>query len=465
MKYLLLIFAALLTAGAQLQAQQQTETGLYFIGFQDKAGTPFSVDRPEEFLSARALARREKHQATITQEDLPISPDYVNQVLETGAEIWLRSKWMNGVVILANGQQIKEVKKLSFVDTTYYTAPSQYDRSLNYPKIPNLDRPAPKMAHDTVSRTFYGAGYRNLTRMKGDSLHQMGYRGAGMLVAVLDGGFPMVGYKDFLGYDDPAAVPANWDVVEQDETAFDGGSHGSTVLSTMAAHHPFFFIGMAPEARYVLFKTENGRGEHRQEEINYAVALEVADSIGVDVANSSLGYTTFNDGDMNYSYQDMNGRTSPASVAIDNAFERGMIIVTSAGNSGSDDWKYISAPADANKSFSIGALDADDDRAYFSSFGPTADGRIKPDVSAPGVNVPAVATNGRGLQGANGTSLSSPLVCALVTCLWQAFPEATNQEILDAIRQTAGQANQPDNTMGYGLPNFAAAYRRLAQKR
>ncbi|MEL6143316.1 MAG: S8 family serine peptidase, partial [Bacteroidota bacterium] len=241
--------------------------------------------------------------------------------------------------------------------------------------------------------------------------------------------------------------------------------HGSTVLSTMAAHHPFFFIGMAPEARYVLFKTENGRGEHRQEEINYAVALEVADSIGVDVANSSLGYTTFNDGDMNYSYQDMNGRTSPASVAIDNAFERGMIIVTSAGNSGSDDWKYISAPADANKSFSIGALDADDDRAYFSSFGPTADGRIKPDVSAPGVNVPAVATNGRGLQGANGTSLSSPLVCALVTCLWQAFPEATNQEILDAIRQTAGQANQPDNTTGYGLPNFAAAYRRLAQKR
>jgi len=369
---------------------------------------------------------------------------------------------MNGVVVVANDDEYERIKNLSFGDTTYLSGPYQYEREWAMPRIPSLDRPAPQHEAVPVSKAFYGAGYRNLAHMKGDSLHRRGFRGAGMLVAVFDGGFPMVNHPDFLGYHRRDAVPANWDVVQQDSTALDGGTHGSTVLSTMAAHHPFFFIGMAPDARYVLFKTENGRGEHRQEEINYAVALEIADSIGVDVVNSSLGYTTFNDPTMDYDYDDLDGQTSPASVAIDHAFDRGMIVVTSAGNSGGDNWKYVGTPADARKAFSIGALDRDDDRAYFSSFGPTVDGRTKPDVAAPGVAVPAVAINGRGLQGANGTSLSSPLICGLVTCLWQAFPAATNAEILDAIRTTASQADTPDNELGYGLPDFAAAFRELA---
>jgi hypothetical protein len=371
---------------------------------------------------------------------------------------------MNGVVVVADDSQLAKIRKLKFVDTVFLTAPAQYDRSTMVPVIPSLDKPAPTFAQDTVSSTFYGASYDNLAKMKGDSLHRRGYRGKDMLVAVFDGGFPMVGYKDFLGYDDAATIPANWDVVEQDETALDGGSHGSTVLSTMAAHHPFFLIGLAPEARYVLFKTENGNGEHRQEEVNYAIALEIADSIGVDVINSSLGYTTFGDKSMDYTYADLDGRTSPASVAADLAFDRGMIIVTSAGNSGGDEWKYVGTPADSKKIFAIGALNDDDSRAYFSSFGPTADGRIKPDVSGPGVSIPAVAINGSGLRGASGTSLSSPLVAALITCLWQASPEATNEAVLEAVRMTADQAEKPDNKRGYGLPDFAAAYRYLERR-
>jgi hypothetical protein len=467
--FLLLISGLLLTT-AHLSAQSEDSVTevverMYFVGFADKAGTPYKLKEADKFLSERSLARRAKHQVAVTEMDLPVSPKYVNQVAKTGAVVWLRSKWMNGVVVRATEKEIGKIGKLNFVTETYLTAPAQYTKAVGLPYIPDLDRPAPEVEEVPVTKTFYGAGYENLVRLGGDSLHQMGYRGAGMLVAVLDGGFPKVGYKDFLGYDQAAAIPAGWDVVEQDSSVYDGGTHGAIVLSTMAAQHPFFFIGMAPEARYVVFKTENGRGEHRQEEINFAIALEVADSIGVDVTNSSLGYTVFGDESMNYTYDNMDGKTSPASIAIDRAFERGMICVTSAGNSGGDDWKYISTPADAKYAFSIGAMNvSDDSRAYFSSFGPTKDGRTKPDVSAPGVKIYAVDGSGRGLTTANGTSLSSPLVCGMVTCLWEAFPNATNQELLDAIRNTASQADQPDNELGYGLPNFTAAYRYLKNR-
>ena len=453
----------LLIAVSPLSAQIPAGTGLYFVGFSDKAeaDNPYRLAQPEAFLSQRALDRRAKHGTAVTTTDLPLHPAYERAVAAAGFPIWLRSRWMNGVVVASTQTELAKLNALPFVDTVYYAAPLQYVREGLSPTIPDFDRPAPVVTAVPVSQKFYGYGWPNLARLSGDSLHQMGYRGRGVLVAVFDGGFPDVGYKDFLGYDQAAAVPANYDLVEQDSTALDGSTHGATVLSTMAAQHPFFYIGTAPEARYLLFKTENSRGEHRMEELNYAIALEIADSAGVDLVNSSLGYTTFTDSSMNYSYADLDGRHSPASLAIDRAFERGMIIVTSAGNSGADPWKYIGAPADANRAFSIGALDDTDGRAYFSSFGPTADGRVKPDVSGPGVMVPAVAANGQGLTGANGTSLSAPLISGLTACLLQAVPEATNMEILDAIRATASRADTPNEEIGYGLPDFTAAYHYL----
>jgi serine protease AprX len=460
---ILLVFVALGLFSTVLSAQENG--GMFFVGFADKANVPYSIDQPQEFLSERALSRRALHQTKITELDLPISQAYQEEILGTGAKIWLRSKWMNGVVVQASKEQIEAIGAFDFVNKTEFVAPKQYERDSQVPVMTSLDRPAPTPARVPVAQRFYGFGWDNLKGMKGDSLHRWGFRGEGVLVAVFDGGFPNVGYKDFLGYDEEAAVPGNYDLVQQDSTALDGGTHGATVLSTMAAHHPFFYIGTAPAARYVLFKTENGRGEHRLEEINYAVALEIADSIGVDVVNSSLGYTEFSDPSMNYTKKNLDGKTSPASVAIGHAFYRGMIIVTSAGNSGADKWKYIGTPADAPEAFSIGALTPGGDRAYFSSVGPTADGRIKPDVSALGVSVAAVAANGRGLDGANGTSLSSPLVAGLVACLRQAVPDATNQELLDAIRATASQADSPDNQLGYGQPDFSAAYRRLMMAR
>ena len=463
MNKLSFLFPLLLVA-VVLPAQQAEDRGLYFIGFADKSGTPYGTDEPREYLSERALERREKIGMSVTEEDLPVSPAYEQQVLDAGVDIWLRSRWMNGVVVRATATDVEGLQRLPFVDTVFYAAPFQYDRPARRPSVPRFDQPAPVVGSVPVSEIFYGFGYKDLSRMNGDSLHRLGFRGRGVLVAVFDGGFPSVGYKDFLGYDQAEAVPGNYDLVEQDTTALDGSTHGATVLSTMAAHHPFFFIGTAPEARYLLFKTENSRGEHRMEELNYAIALEIADSAGVDLVNSSLGYTTFTDSSMDYDYTDLDGKTSPASVAIGRAFARGMVVVTSAGNNGADDWKHIGIPADAPDALSIGALDPSDERAYFSSFGPTADGRIKPDVSGPGVMVAAVASNGQGMTGANGTSLSAPLVTGLVACLMQAVPEATNRQLLDAIRATASQADTPDEALGYGKPDFAAAYRYLQQQ-
>jgi subtilisin family serine protease len=401
----------------------------------------------------------------ITEMDLPISPKYVTKVMNTGAKIWLKSKWMNGVVVAAAGPQVKALRKLKFVEKVEFVAPVQYDRASALPIVPNLESEAPDFDPVPVQKKFYGYGWDNLDKMQGDSLHMWGFRGKGVLVAVFDGGFPNVNYKDFLGYTKESQVPAGYDMVEQDSVVHDGATHGATVISTMAAHHPFFFVGTAPDANYVLFKTENGRGEHRLEEINYAIALEIADSIGVDVVNSSLGYTTFRLKDMNYTYDDLDGKTSPASIAVGHAFARGMIIVTSAGNSGADDWRYVGTPADAPDAFSIGALNSDGTRAYFSSVGPTADKRMKPDVSALGVDVMAITASGRGFTAANGTSLSSPLVAGLVACLKQAVPDATNIEILNAIRNTSDNAGEPNPDRGYGRPDFAAAYRSLMAAR
>ena len=438
---------------------------MYFVGFTDKTDTLHSLDDPTTFLSEKALNRRTLHNMAVTITDLPVDRAYVAGVTSAGAKHWLTSKWMNGIVVAANGSLMDTLLALPYVDTTYYVAPFQYQRTSPTPQIPNLDRPAPAVDTVPVTENFYGFGWKNIIGMKGDSLHRMGFRGNGVTVAVMDGGFPYADWKYFLGYDNEAAVPANYDVVEQDSTAFDGGSHGSTVLSTMATFRPFLFVGTAPAARYVLFKTENGQGEHRLEEINYAVALEIADSAGVDIVNSSLGYTTFGDKTMDYTYEDLDGTRSPASRAATLAFQRGMILITSAGNSGGDEWRHIGIPADATEIFSIGALNRDGTLAYFSSVGPTPDGRIKPDVSALGVEVFAMTGSGRGITAANGTSLAAPLVAGLIACLRGAAPEATNQEILDAVRATADQSDRPDSERGYGQPDFAAAYRYLMQAR
>lgn len=438
-----------------------TAQSLYWVQFSDKVGSPYGIEQADRFLSAAALQRRARHGQAVTEQDLPLSTDYLGATAATGARIWLRSRWLNGVTIIADEATLARVQALPFVDTTYFTGPAaapEYQRSRGTQALPGALLPPP----DSAGRVYYGASYANIAKLRGDSLLGRGYRGQGITVAVLDGGFPLVNYKEFLGYESDDALPLGFDLVEQDGFAFDGSAHGSTVLSVMAARHPFILMGTAPEATYICIKTENTRGEYRQEEINWAVGLEIADSLGADVVNSSLGYTTFTDQRMNYAHANLDGRTSPASRAADLAYARGMIVVNSAGNEGGGDWRLIGIPADAAGVVAVGAIDSDGQRAFFSSFGPSADGRVKPDLVAPGVRVPAISTTGSGLGLSSGTSLAAPLISGLIASLWQAFPERSNADILDAVRRSCDRYAQPSPDYGYGLPDFAKAYRLLA---
>jgi subtilisin family serine protease len=311
----------------------------------------------------------------------------------------------------------------------------------------------------------YGRSTRNIQMLNGDSLHQMGYQGEGMYIAVLDGGFTNVDKIPFFDslrtYQD---LDLFYDFTEADRNVFESSTHGTSVLSAMAAYSPGILVGTAPRARYVCLKTEEVRGEHRKEEYNWVAALEYADSLGVDVVNSSLGYYAFSDKRMDYTPDQLDGKTSPASRAVAHAFDRGMIILVSAGNEGDSRWKYIDIPADSPKALAIAAVFNSGKKAGFSSFGYDSIAVIKPDLAAPGVNVPVPNAYRSRLSAASGTSLAAPIMTGLVSCLWQAFPGLPNTEIVAALKASGHQADKPDRALGYGIPDFMKAYRILQAK-
>ena len=298
--------------------------------------------------------------------------------------------------------------------------------------------------------------------LNGDILHRMGYDGTGMLVAVLDGGFSNVDIMPF--FDTLRAtnrILEGRDLVDNDDYVYESSSHGSHVLSTMAANLPGMLVGTAPGATYVCIKTEDVRSELRIEEDNWVAGAEYADSLGVDVINSSLGYTTFNIKSMSHEYKDLDGNTSRATIGADIAASKGMLVVVSAGNEGNGRWKYVGAPADADSVMAVGALDRDGDRVKFSSQGPTADGRVKPSVMARGGKSVVGSLYSYEVDSVDGTSFASPIMAGMVTSLWQAFPNKTNMEIIRAIEKSADRYDSPDKKHGHGTPDFYKAYRLL----
>jgi hypothetical protein len=220
-------------------------------------------------------------------------------------------------------------------------------------------------------------------------------------------------------------------------------------------------IGTSPDATIVCIRTEEVGSELRIEEDNWIAGAEYADSLGVDVINSSLGYTSFDNREMTYSYQDMDGNTARISIGADIAAKKGILVVNSAGNEGDGVWRYVGAPADADSVMAVGAVDRNRKKANFSSFGPTRDGRIKPSVSARGYQT-VVATPTYRVDSVNGTSFSSPVMAGMVTSLWQAFPNKTNMEIKNAVEQSGDLATNPNNYLGYGIPDMIKAYQILS---
>jgi serine protease AprX len=251
-------------------------------------------------------------------------------------------------------------------------------------------------------------------------------------------------------------ILGNWDFVNNGPVTFDGNPHGAQVLSILAGNLPARMVGSAPEASYYLLVTEDVSSEYLVEEDNWVAGAEFADSVGADLINSSLGYSLFTDPSMNHTYADMDGNTTRITIAADIACSKGMLVVSSAANEGNTDWHYITAPADADSILTVGAVDSLGNYAYFSSTGPTSDGRIKPNVSGQGYETALVGTNGSVIRG-NGTSFSSPLLCGFTACLWQANRDRSPMEIIRAIESSASQANKPDSLLGYGIPDFGKA--------
>ena len=455
MRILVLGMALLSLSMAQAQNPQK-----FWIGFNHKNNTPFSLNEPLQFLSQRALDRRAAQSISLDTKDLPVDPNYVAQVAATGATILHSSRWFNGVSIeLQDSSDIDLVTALPFV-----TGTAPVNRLSAKPKTTErkFGELSFEKANSATQSVDYGTGYNQIDMLNGVPLHEQGFMGQGMLIAVLDAGFSnALALNVFDSLHNDGRVIATKDFVEGDLDVYSHHPHGTQVLSTMASYWEGEFVGTAPLASYILLRSEEGGSETIVEEDNWVAAAEFADSAGADIINSSLGYTTFDHPSMDHSYADMDGNTTRITKGADIAASRGILVVNSAGNSGQGSWYYIGAPADGDSVFAIGAVNAEGIYAEFSSKGPTFDGRVKPNVVAQGAGAIIADLDLNAIEPThpgNGTSFSGPIIAGMMACFWQAFPELTNVECMDIVQQSASLYSNPNEFMGYGIPDFSLAY-------
>lgn len=447
------ILASILLLSAFFASAQTTTN--YWIVFKDKSGTPYSLNKPEAYLSDRALARRERQHIALNELDLPVNPSYIAALESLGAKVKNRSKWYNAVTVtLSDESRQAAIAALPYVKsvTRITIKPTPESAKKFELETAAVTTPAPKAAAYN-----YGPSYNQAHMIGVDCMHEWGYSGQGMVIAELDAGFFNVNVLpafDSLRINNQ--ILGCRDIVTGDTMVFEDYPHGMNVLSCMGGNLPGSLVGTAPKASYWLIRTEDAASESIQEEINWLVGAEFADSVGADIINSSLGYSVFDDSTTDHTYADMDGNTTIITKAADWAAARGIFVVSSAGNSGGPPWYKITAPADADSILTVGAVDASGNITNFSSRGPTSDGRIKPNTVAQG-GAAVTAANGGGITMNNGTSFSSPITAGAVACLWQANPARTNMEIMLAIHQSSSQYNSPDTVKGYGIPNFCWA--------
>jgi serine protease AprX len=430
-----------------------------WVYFTDKPNSQFYFDNPLEMLSQRSIDRRTNQNIAIDIKDVPIHQPYVDQIdSEVGIEVKAKSKWFNAVHVRGEIIDIQNLTNLSFVDHIQFA-----DRSLNVSgRINNNSKTTVINAVNKVLETnvtfAYGTSGNQVQMINAHLLHQQDYTGTGKIIAVMDAGFPNVDViAPFQRLRDNNQILGGYNFVDRDETFYTGNSHGTLVLSVMGGYVENELIGTAPDAQYYLFITEDSNNENPLEESNWVEAAEVADSLGVDIITTSLGYSAYDNPNYSYTYADMNGTTSYMSKGTDIAFSRGMVCVNSAGNSGANVLNpHISAPADAINVLAIGAVKSDQTYATFSSIGPSFDGRVKPDITAQGQV--AVVSNVNGMIAtASGTSISGPIIAGAVASFWQAVPSLTNQQVVDFVKQSADRFANPTSQFGYGIPDFQLA--------
>ncbi|MGI8893637.1 MAG: S8 family serine peptidase [Bacteroidia bacterium] len=443
--------------GFSIQSWSQPVLTKYFIEFTDKGNTPYSLNTPSGFLSQKAIDRRATQAISLDSTDLPVDPAYVAAVSATGADVINRIKWFNGVIIeTMDPQVLAAINSLPFVVQS--AAVGRFARPRNY-----RDRDLKSNITFPVDNQFkissfnYGLSANQIMLHNGHVLHNLGLTGSGIIIAVMDAGFQSV---DMLPAFDTLwqnnRIIAAVDFVNPGGNVYTEHQHGEMVLSIMGGYLDGELIGTAPEASYLLLRTEDANSELIIEEYNWAAAAQYADSAGADILNTSLGYTTFDDTTMNHTYASLDGNTNPITIAADMAAAKGMLVVNSAGNEGNSSWNFISSAADGDSVLAVGAVDEFGNYVSFSGKGPTSDGRIKPNVVAQGFQT-VVASPGGGILQGNGTSFSGPVIAGLAACLWQAHPGKTNMEIFNVIQESSSQFTSPDNLIGHGIPDFAVA--------
>lgn len=428
---------------------------IYRVYLSDKNDSPYSLSHPSRFLSRRSVERRRRQQLALDSTDLPVNPAYVRQIRGQGLSVEGCSRWQNTVLVRTRDTTaLRRLQELPFVRGSKLVWQSPDSVEITERRVRYHDRFEDR---DTVSGQPYGKAYEQISVMQGQRLHDIGMTGEGMMIAVIDGGFKNVdripaftaidicGTRDFVS-------PGTFDM-------FSDTDHGSKVLSTMGMWVPYYYIGTAPKSSYWLLRSEDRLTEQEVEEDYWTMAAEYADSVGCDIINSSLGYNEYDYPEMTHHLWQLDGRTAFASRSASLMAGKGMVVVSSAGNSGMGPWKKIGVPADADDILTVGAVTGEKPNriAPFSSIGPSQDGRVKPDVVA--VGAPAFIVNGRGLIMEDmGTSFAAPIVCGLAACLWQALPQLKAAELIQLIRETGSNNSHPDNIYGHGIPNFWKAY-------
>lgn len=451
----------ILLIGIILNSTAQIAPDKYYIQFTDKNDSPYSIDNPQDFLSQRAVDRRTRFDIPITQNDIPVNMSYITGIENIGVQILNSTKWLNGITIYTtNFSLITQIEALPYVSSVRMVNNSKESVSKKFDNL-LTDESETHSIQKSTSVLDYGLAYGQIEQLNGIGLHNNGYQGEGMVIAVLDAGFTgALEHPVFEYMWDNNKVLGTKDFVHKGGSVYEGHEHGKMVLSCMAAYLPGEMIGTAPEADYWLLRSEDGASENVIEEYNWVSAAEFADSVGADVINSSLSYfgfdTIFAHNDtISWSYvpTDMDGNTAISSIGAGIAASKGMLICNSAGNSGS----LVGAPADADNIATIGSVTLDGARSAFSSIGPTADGRIKPNIMSCGQGATIAVGTDAISTGGSGTSFSSPIMAGMVTCLWQSFPEMSAMEIQESLMESGSNADNPDNYMGWGIPNFASA--------
>ncbi len=442
----------------------------YIVNLKNKNGTPYTFSNPQAYLSQRAIDRRTRYNISIDSTDLPVTPSYVTQIQNVANVTVLNvSKWLNSITIqTTDANAITTINNFSFVQSTSgIAARISNSNTINDGKSKfetdfiSIDNSSLRTRQIKSDYFNYGtSSFNEIHLHNGEFLHNIGLRGQGMQIAMLDNGFNNYTSSNFHAFDSANAnnqILGTWDFVSRDQNVSNDGSHGMSCFSTIVANIPGQFVGKAPKANFWLYQTEDNSSEYPIEEVNWSCGAERADSSGADIISSSLGYTTFDNASLNHSYADLNGNTTMAAMAADLAAKKGILVFIANGNSGTGSWHYLTSPADGDSIIAVGAVNSSGVVANFSSYGPSSDGQIKPDVASVGVAA-IVQTSAGTIGGSNGTSFACPNMAGLGTCLWQGFPEFSNMKIRSALWQAGSIANTPDDRIGYGIPNMKTAF-------